>query len=211
MASQELNNDVDSRQMKAVPAVRLKIRRPYRDINEMHPHVSETEKPKGPSLLASGTAAPANMSPPEHGSEPFPIPPEQYSRPSPAAGPGPVPQYQVPGQNIGMLAGGVMGAAGGDGMVGGMVVGGVVGGLAGQRLAQAEKSAYWRGQAAEYRAGLAAGQPPQSQQAQEQAGGSGEPKKPSWWSREAREQRRLKRWERRAKRRDGTVLGGSKT
>ncbi len=149
--------------------------------------------------------------------EPAPKPPAAASippgpptppQPSPAAGPGPTPQYQVPGQNIGMLTGGAIGATnGGGGMVDGMVTGGVVGGIVGQRLAQAEKSAYWRGQAADYRASLAAGQPPLSEQANangdEKAQGQ---KKPSWWSREAREQRKLRRWERRAERRDGTVL-----
>ena len=84
---------------------------------------------------------------------------------------------------------------------GGMVAGGVVGGMIGQRIDQAQKHMYWRGQALEYREALAAGAPPLSQLAE------GAKKEP-WWSRAGREQRRLKRWERRAARRDGTRLGG---
>jgi len=85
---------------------------------------------------------------------------------------------------------------GGGGSVGGdMIAGQVLGGMVGQRIAQAEKHAYWREQALEYREQLAAGAPPLSQLPQD-----GE--KPSWWSRQGREQRRLKRWERRAARRD---------
>ncbi|RDL30851.1 uncharacterized protein BP5553_10196 [Venustampulla echinocandica] len=110
------------------------------------------------------------------------------------------PQTQSQMQNTGMMAGGAVGMMGGDGgnAVDGMLVGGVVGGMVGQRLAQAENHAYWSGQAMEYRQRLAAGEQPPA--------GDSAAKGTSWWSREGRQQRRMKRWERRAKRRDGTVV-----
>jgi hypothetical protein len=123
---------------------------------------------------------------------------------NPAAGPGPGnPGYQQLGQNAGMLAGGALGAGDpGVGVGSGLVGGEVVGGMIGQRVDQHVKHEYWGNQAMQYRQALAAGQPPLSGQveAPQQAAGG---KQPSWWSREGRELRRLKRWERRAKRRDG--------
>ena len=127
-----------------------------------------------------------------------------YPYPSPAAGPGPTPHHQQTGQAVGAIAGGALGEASGDGLVGGMITGGVVGGMIGQRIAQAEKHEYWRGQSQDYRAALAAGQPPLSGAVGTSPDGT--PKKFSWWSKEGREQRRLKRWERRAERRDGTNI-----
>lgn len=132
--------------------------------------------------------------------------PQPSSRPNPAAGHAPNPNYQSTGQNTGLLVGGAVGVmgGGGDSSIGtDMIAGQVVGGMVGQKLAQAERNAYWRGQAMEYREQLAAGMAPLSEQMEgeqrKREEESGE--KPSWWSREGRELRRVKRWERRAARR----------
>lgn len=100
-------------------------------------------------------------------------------------------------QNTGMLAGGAIGMMSGGG--GNMMEGMVVGQMVGQRIGQAKHNAYWQGQAMEYRQQLATGQiqPVSASMATEAP----------WWSREARGQRRMKRWERRAARRDGTPIG----
>jgi hypothetical protein len=153
-------------------------------------------------LEASTTPAPNASQPPVQqpmGSSTPPQPNGMAPGANPASGPGPQPHNQQTYQNAGMLAGGALGAVDGDGVGGDMVGGMVVGGMVGQRVDQAQKHQYWRGQEMEYRAALAAGQKPVS--AMESEGGS-----PSWWSREGREKRRLKRWEKRAERRDGTVV-----
>lgn len=159
---------------------------------EYQPTPEDSTPPADP---LSTQAAPPGLAP---GTAP---PPQQPW--NPARGPGPSPQTQVLGQNVGMLAGGALGRIDGAGIGGGMVEGEVVGGMIGQRVGQYQKHMYWRDRSMEYRAALAAGAPPLSAQAEGEDG-----KKASWWSREGREQRRLKRWERRAERRDGVNLGG---
>lgn len=109
----------------------------------------------------------------------------------------PYPQYQSQMQNTGMAVGGIVGAVGPGSVGGDMVTGGVVGGIVGQRVAQAENHAFYRDQAMQYREGRAARTIPPPEELYE-----GE--KASWWSKEGRAQRRAERWERRAKRRDGT-------
>lgn len=122
---------------------------------------------------------------------------------SPAQVVHPYPQTQSQMQNAGMAVGGAISAVGGSNgnMAGGMIGGGDVGGIVGQRLAQAENHVFWRGQAMAYREQLATGQQPPAS--------IGLTKQTSWWSRDGRAQRRAKRWERRAQRRDGTTVNVS--
>jgi len=176
-------------------------------------NMSSFDKDHDAGTSHAGTEPPVVAPTPPEGYHPAPAPvPPPASAPAaataaapPAAAPlpqnatRPYPQYQSQFQNAGMATGAMVGVMGaGQGSVGNdMLIGGVVGGMVGQRIAQAENHAYWRDQAMQYREGRAAGTiPPPNQEYADS--------KPSWWSREARAQRRAERWERRAKRRDGT-------
>jgi hypothetical protein len=109
--------------------------------------------------------------------------------PLPRANLGPPPpghQMQQPLQNAGMQIGMLdsMVGSNGPGMVDGMVGGMVAGGIVGQRIDQAKNHAYWKGRQQEYLAG--------NEAAVANPGVALTPRE------EKREERRKKRWSRRA-------------
>lgn len=177
-------------------------------LNTLFRRKSQINEPTIPNLDALNMQAPSATTQFDTATKSNATAPSAQQAPNPSPAPPPhavhsYPQHQSQMQNTGMVAGAAIGMiGGGDGnMVDGMIAGSVVGGMVGQRLAQAENHAYWRGQAMAYREQLAAGQQPPAS--------DGPMKQSSWWSREGREQRRMARWERRAKRRDGTTVNVS--
>jgi hypothetical protein len=179
-------------------------------LNTIFRRKSQVDEPATPNSDASNKQAPSATTQFDTVTQSNATSPSPQQAPNPSPMPPPhavhsYPQHQSQMQNTGMAAGAAVGMIGGGGsnMVDGMIAGGVVGGMVGQHLAQAENHTYWRGQAMAYRGQLATGQQP--------AVSAGSTKQSSWWSREGREQRRTARWERRAKRRDGTTVNVTAT
>lgn len=131
-------------------------------------------------------------------SHPLPKPGASQSINLPQASTQAHPQYQQQLSNTGMAAGATVGVISDGALgspVGDMVIGGVVGGMVGQKIVQEQNHAFWRDKAMEYREGRATGTiPPPNTKTDSQTS--------SWFSKEGRVERRAKRWERRAKRRD---------
>lgn len=134
----------------------------------------------------------------------------QLTAPQYAPGTGPVAHAQmVQANNIGMAAGAIIGSATGENPVMGMLEGQVGANIVMQRVQQEQKHLYYREQAMRYRDGLpadgvgsAGGLAPPSQSA-----GAGRDRSRSRSQR--RDERRRKRWDRRAKRRDGSKAEGN--
>jgi hypothetical protein len=134
----------------------------------------------------------------------------QLTAPQHAPGTGPVAHAQmVQANNIGMAAGAIVGSATGENPVTGMLEGQVGANIVMQRVQQEQKHLYYREQAMRYRDGLpadgvgsAGGLAPPSQ-----SSGAGRDRSRSRSQR--RDERRRKRWDRRAKRRDGSKAEGN--
>jgi hypothetical protein len=128
----------------------------------------------------------------------------QPAAPQYAPGTGPAAHAQmVQANNIGMVGGAIVSSATGGNPVTGMLEGQVGANIVMQRIQQEQKHQYYREQAIRYRDGLpadgvgsAGGLAPPSQLA-----GAGRDRSRS--RSQGRDERRRKRWERRAKRRDG--------
>jgi hypothetical protein len=129
-----------------------------------------------------------------------PNPPQQVA-PQFAPGTGPIAHGQMAqANNIGMMAGGALGWATGEGAGTGMWEGQVGANIVMQRIQQEQRHQYYREQALRYRDGLPADgvgtagglQPPASAGRERSRSRS-----------QRRDERRKARWDRRAKRRDG--------
>ena len=102
--------------------------------------------------------------------------------------------------NLGVMAGGAVGWATGEGVGSGMLVGQVGANMVMHDVQQVQKQLYYREQALNYRAGLPAdGVGPAGGLVAPEGTGRNRSRSRS----ERREARRKARWERRAKRRDG--------
>jgi hypothetical protein len=111
----------------------------------------------------------------------------------------------VQAEHLGVMAGGAVGWATGDGVGMGMVEGQVGANMIMQRVQQGQKQLYYRDQALNYRAGLPAdGVGPSGGLAPPASTGRDRSRSRS----QRREERRRARWERRAKRRDGGGAAG---
>jgi hypothetical protein len=127
--------------------------------------------------------------------------PPQGVAPRFAPGTGPMAHGQmVQANNLGVMAGGAVGWATGEGVGTGMLVGQVGANMVMQRVQQEQKHLYYREQALRYRDGLPAdGVGPAGGLAPPEGTGRSRSRNRS----ERRDARRKARWERRAKRRDG--------
>ncbi|KAE9374038.1 hypothetical protein N431DRAFT_437586 [Stipitochalara longipes BDJ] len=160
-----------------------------KNITEAKAPPEQTEPPPYSETEQTTTRAALNPGPPQGVAPQF------------APGTGPMAHGQmVQANNLGVMAGGAVGLATGEGVGTGMLVGQVGANMVMQRIQQEQKHQYYREQALRYRDGLPAdGVGPAGGLAPPEGTGRNRSRSRS----QRREERRKARWERRAKRRDG--------